>query len=280
MRSIRQTLPNSAWYVVCGALAVLFLYPIVAMVLQSFKPTTEAAASPPTFLPHQWSFENYAALHAPGLDLLHGLGVSVLVAVTTMVFSTVLAVLGGYGLSRLRFPGSGIAFFAILITFMVPFQAIITPLFTVLSHVGLTNSITGLVLVIGTFHLPFGLFVMRNAFLAVPAALEEAAMLDGLGIIGTMTRVIMPVSVPGIVTTALFGFFAAWNEFFAPLVLVSDQSKYTLSVLLSIVQTGEQGSLNWGVLEAGVVLTALPCIIIFVLLQKYYINGLVTGAVK
>ena len=274
-------MPTAAWYFFCTALAVLFLYPIAAMVLQAFKAPAEAAAIPPTFLPHQWSLANFASLGGDGtLNIIQSFWTSVLVSVGTMVFTTVLATFGAYGLCRLRFPGSNAIFFAVLLTFMIPFQAIITPLYLVLNKVGLTNSLFGLVLVIGTFHLPFGLFVMRNAFGAVPPALEEAAFIDGCGTLATLFRISLPLAFPGMVTTALFGFFAAWNEFFAPLILLSDQNKYTLTVLLSILQTGQQGALNWGVLEAGVVLTAVPCIVIFILLQRYYISGLVTGAVK
>jgi multiple sugar transport system permease protein len=279
--SLRRSMPVAAWYVFCTALALLFLYPIAAMLFQALKTPAEAAAVPPGFLPHQWSLDNFVALAGGGtLNVIQSFWISVLVSVGTMVFTTLLATFGAYGLSRLRFPGSNAIFFVILLTFMIPFQAIITPLYLVLNKVGLTNSLLGLVLVIGTFHLPFGLFVMRNAFSAVPMALEEAAFIDGCGVLANLFRIALPLALPGMVTTALFGFFAAWNEFFAPLILLSDQNKYTLTVLLSILQTGQEGALNWGVMEAGVVLTTAPCIVIFILLQRYYVSGLVTGAVK
>jgi multiple sugar transport system permease protein len=281
MKDLRKTVPRVAWWVVCSAIAVLFLYPLVEMVLQSLKSPAEAAAVPPTLFPQSWSFENYEALGGGGtLNVAQSFWVSLGVAVGAMVFTVVLATLGGYGLSRLKFRGSNVVFFVVLLTFMIPFQAIITPLYLVLSKIGLTNSLIGLVLVVGTFQLPFGLFIMRNSFASIPRSLEEASMIDGCGIFATMRKVMLPMAVPGVLTTALFGFFAAWNEFFAPLILISDQNKYTLPVMLSILQTGQEGTLNWGVLQAGVVLTVLPCILIFVLLQRYYVSGLVSGAVK
>jgi multiple sugar transport system permease protein len=163
---------------------------------------------------------------------------------------------------------------------MIPFQAIITPLYVVLHVIGLSDSLVGLTLVYITFQLPFGLFLMRNSFGALPADLEESAQLDGCSVLSTLLRVMLPLALPGVVTTALFAFFASWNEFFAALVLITDQSKFTLPVTLSILQTGQFGTLNWGVLEAGVVLSAVPCLVLFLLLQRYYVGGLLAGAVK
>ncbi|WP_245571047.1 carbohydrate ABC transporter permease [Glaciibacter superstes] len=214
------------------------------------------------------------------LDITRSILISIVIAVGSMVFTTMLAVFGGYGLARLKFPGANVVFFMILITFMIPFQAVITPLYLVLAQLNLTNSLLGVILVIGTFQLPFGLFIMRISFTAVPRSLEEAAMIDGCGILATLRRVMLPMALPGILTTALFGFFAGWNEFFAPLILLTNQKLYPLTVTLSILQTGQEGTLNWGVLQAGVVLTIAPCILLFIFLQRYYVSGLVSGAIK
>jgi multiple sugar transport system permease protein len=171
-------------------------------------------------------------------------------------------------------------FLAMLAAFMIPFQAIITPLYVVLHTIGLSNSLVGLTFVYITFQLPFGLFLMRNSFGALPSDLEESAQLDGCSLFSTLWRVMLPLAVPGVVTTALFSFFTSWNEFFAALILITDQSKFTLPVTLSVLQTGQFGTIDWGVLEAGVVLSAAPCVVLFLLLQKYYVGGLLSGAVK
>jgi multiple sugar transport system permease protein len=114
-----------------------------------------------------------------------------------------------------------------------------------------------------------------------PPAMEDAARLDGAGTMRALFSVMMPIVLPGIITTALFAFFASWNEFLAALILLSDQTKFTLPVLLTTLQTGQLGTLNWGILEAGVVVTMIPCIIIFfLLLQRYYVKGMTAGAVK
>lgn len=282
VRDVRASMPRIAWWTVCVCLAVLFAYPVVAMILQSVKSPAEASASPPTLLPHSFTLENYRALGGggTGIDVLPHLLNSVVVSVAVTVLTVLLATLAGYGFARLRFPGSNAIFFSILVTFMIPFQAIITPLFVVLHRLGLTNSLVGLVLVNVTLQLPFGIFLMRNSFGAVPMELEEAGMLDGCSLAGVMARVMLPVALPGIVTTALFAFFAAWNDFFGALILLTDQSKFTLPVTLSILQSGQFGSINWGLLEAGVFVTILPPVVVFLLLRRYYVGGLLSGAVK
>ena len=163
---------------------------------------------------------------------------------------------------------------------MIPFQAILTPLYVVLHVLHLQNSLVGLTFVYITFQLPFGLFLMRNSFGVLPSDLEDCAQLDGCSVLSVLFRVMLPLALPGVVTTALFSFFNSWNEFFAALVLLTDQPQFTLPVTLSVLQTGQFGTIDWGVLEAGVVLSAAPCIVLFLLLQKYYVGGLLSGAVK
>jgi multiple sugar transport system permease protein len=121
---------------------------------------------------------------------------------------------------------------------------------------------------------------MRNSFAALPASLEEAALIDGCGLLRAMTRVLLPVAIPGVISTALFTFFACWNEFFAALILVTDESKFTLPVTLTVLASNQLGTLNWGIMQAGVAVTAVPCIVLYLLLQRYYVAGLVAGAVK
>jgi len=279
---VRASMPRLAWWVVCLCLAIVFLYPLYVMITQSLKAPAEAVAVPPTMFPHDWSLENYAALadSSSGISLLRSLGNSVLVSVSVTLLTTVVATLAGYGFAKLPFRGSGFIFFLALVAFMVPFQAIITPLFLILRNLGLLGSLPGLVLVIATFSLPFGLFLMRNTFAALPGSLEEAAMIDGCGTLGAMRRVLLPVALPGVISTALLTFFTAWNEFFATLILLVDQDRYTLPVSLQMLASGQNNQLDWGVMQAGVTVTVVPCIVIYLLLQKYYVSGLLSGAVK
>jgi multiple sugar transport system permease protein len=283
-RKVRREplMPRAAWWGTCTAVAVLFLYPLYVMLAQSLKSPKEAAATPPTLYPHAVSTQSYSDLShsGEGLNVFNHIGNSVMVSVGATVATVVLSTLGGYAFARLRFPGSNIVFFVTLATFMIPFQAIITPLYIVLKDLGLQNSLLGLAIVYTTFQLPFGLFLMRNSFAALPASLEEAALMDGCNTLGALWRVMLPVAIPGLITTALLTFFTAWNEFFAALILISDQAKFTLPVTLTLISSGVFGSVNWGLLEAGVALTIIPCVVIYLLLQRYYVGGLLSGAVK
>src|SRR4051812_41633543 len=174
--------PRAAWWGTCIALTVLFLYPLYVMISQSLKNPQEAAQVPPTLFPHDISGAKYSALaHTGGINVFDHILNSAMVSIGATIATVILATLGGYAFAKLRFPGSNLVFFATLATFMIPFQAIITPLYIVLKDLGLQNSLLGLGLVYTTFNLPFGLFLMRNSFAAVPGTLEEAALIDGCG---------------------------------------------------------------------------------------------------
>lgn len=281
LTDIRRTLPQTAWWIACVCVSVLVLYPLAVMVSQSLKSPAEATENPPTLYPHGISVENYQALGNTGqFGIWRHVSNSLMVAAGTTLLTILLATLAGYAFAKLRFRGSGVVFFVILATFMIPFQAIITPLFSILHGMGLSNTLLGLTLVYTTFQLPFGIFLMRNSFAAVPASIEEAALVDGCGLVSAMARVLLPIAVPGLISTALFTFFASWNEFFAALILVTDEAKFTLPVTLTVLASNQLGTLNWGLMQAGVAVTAIPCIVLYLLLQRYYVAGLVAGAVK
>lgn len=270
---------RATWYVVSAMVALLFLLPLVAVLLSSVKSPAEASQSPPTYVPRNVSFENYTSLDIGGSGIWSYLVNSALVSLGTVAGTVVVATLGAFGLSRYPFWGSKALLVAILAAIMVPFQVLVTPLYVVLGTIGLDNSLVGLALVYVTFQLPFSMFLMRNSFDAVPQSIYEAAAVDGASRLGVL-RLVLPLVAPGLATCALFAFFAAWNEFIAALILLSDQEKFTLPIMLTTLVTGELGSVDWGVLQAGVVLTIVPCVVIFLALQRHYVRGLTAGAVK
>jgi multiple sugar transport system permease protein len=276
----RNQISDRLYLIFCSILVVVFLFPIAWSILTSLKPADEASAVPPTFLPSQLSFNNYVKLNDFGQGIARHLANSVIVAVGTVIGTVIICVLGGYGFSRFQFLGKGVFFLLILITLMIPFQTILTPLFIVLRTLNLHNSLLGLSLVYITFQLPFGIFVMRNSFDSVPRELEEAALLDGCTPLTLLYRVMLGIVRPGIITVGLFAFFNSWNEFFAALTFMTSSTNFTLPVLLASVQSGEYGRIDWGALQAGITLTMLPCLLLFLLLQRYYISGLTAGAVK
>ena len=271
-------MPAGAYYSVCSIIALLFLAPLGWLLVSSFKGSAEFAAVPPTYLPHHPGLDNYRGLDAAGV--LRNVANSAVVSVATVALATGLCVLAGYGFARFTFRGRGTLFLIVLSTLMIPFQSIIPSLYTILDAAHLTNSLVGLVLVYTTFALPFGVFTMRASFSAIPLSLEEAALIDGASELTLLWRVMVPMVVPGIATVALYSFFNAWNEFLAALIFTTRPEKFTLPVVLSNLQTGAAGTLNWGVLETGAIVSAVPCIAVFLILQRYYVSGLTNGAVK
>ena len=267
-------------YVFCVVMAVLFLAPIVASVSSSFKTPSEASAVPPRYFPSQLSFENYRALDQYGVGLWRYVSNSFAAAAITVLGALILSLLGGFGFARFSFPGKAVLFIVILSTLMIPFQSILTPLFIILAALKLQNTVLGLALVYIVFQLPFGLFLMRNSFAAIPREIEESALLDGCTPFTMLFRVMLPLVAPGLVTVAIYAFINSWNEFLAALIFMNQESNFTLPVMLVLVQSGLYGQIDWGALQAGVTVAMVPCIVLFLVLQRYYIEGLMGGAVK
>lgn len=261
-------------------LAILFLTPLLWTAVTSIKPAVEASAAPPTGLPSRIDWSNYQTLMTYGEGIVSYLLNSIVVSLITIIGTLVIGTFAGYGFSRFRFPLKGTLFLVILATLMVPFQSIVIPLFVVLKNLGLTNSLLGLGLVYVTFHLPFSIFVMRNAFDRVPRELEESAAVDGCSQLHMLRSVMLPLVMPGLVTIGLFAFLAAWNEFFAALILLTKETSFTLPILLLSARQGLWGTIDWGALQAGVTITMIPSFVFYVVLQRYYISGLSVGAVK
>jgi multiple sugar transport system permease protein len=279
-RHRRLNVGRELLFLVGFLLALLFAMPMVWAAIVSVMPAEQAAKGPPPWLPSGVDSGNYDSLAAYGAGIGNYILNSVIVSGITVVGTLLVGTLGGYGFSRFEFPFKGPLFLVILATLMIPFQSILIPLFIVLKNLGLTNSLLGVGLVYVTLQLPFSVFVMRNSFDKVPRELEEAAVMDGAGQLTTLRRVMLPVVMPGVVTIGLFAFLAAWNEFFAALILLTKESSFTLPVLLNATRQGLYGTVNWGALQAGVVITMVPCLIFYVLLQRYYVSGLQSGAVK
>jgi multiple sugar transport system permease protein len=261
--------------------AALFVAPIAWTVLSTFKPPLEARQPPlPPWPTTGFSVENYVTLNCFGDGLWLSAQNSITVASMTVVLSVIISALAGYGFSRFRFPLKNPLFVVILSTIMIPFQSILTPIFLVLTRLGLHNTLTGLVGVYVTLQLPFSIFMMRNAFDAVPREIEEAARMDGANSVALLLKVMLPLVWPGVVTVALFAFLSAWNEFLGALVLMTEKSKFTLPVMMTAVQAGHFGAIDWGAVQAGVTVMMIPCLVLFLLLQRFYIRGLTAGAVK
>jgi multiple sugar transport system permease protein len=267
-------LRRSGFYVTCVALAVLFLLP---MLWTAYSSVTGRQAGDGN---QGVGLDNYDRLADYGIGIGTYLLNTTIVSVVAVTVTVVTTTLGGYAMARLSFPGRNVLFLVTLAILMVPYTTILVPLYILLGWIGLQNSLVGLGLVMAVLQLPFGLFMMRNSFDALPMELEEAALIDGCTVSGALRRVLLRGVLPGIVTIALFSFLAAWNEFVAPLIFLTDGEKFTLPVALFNLSVGNLGSVDFGALQAGVVTSAIPCVAVFLILQRYYVRGFTSGALK
>jgi multiple sugar transport system permease protein len=281
MPSPRRKQRGLVLYLIAGAMiSAIFVVPLLWEVLRSFQ-APGAIISPPSLKSFSnLGFHNYAELLSSD-DILRNVMNSLIVAVATSAITAIVATLAGYGFGRFKFRGSSFAFALVLLAFMVPFQAVLTPLFLELHFLHLLNSLPGLALFYTAFNLPFGTYLMRNTFLQIPNELVDAAEVDGASIMSTLTRVLRPIVIPGVATTVLYAFLFSWTEFLGALTFTTNDWVYTLPVALVNVESSDTyGQINYGVLVAGAVIAMIPCIIIYVALQRYYVRGLVSGAVK
>ena len=266
---------------VCVAICTVMLLPLVMSVLASVKPTAEAAASPPTYLPHALSLDSYERLWTYQQGLPTYLANSLGTALLTIAFTLVLTVPAAYALARFPIPGKELIFVFLLLALIVPYQALLTPMFLLFARIGLTNTLVGLAILHTAIQLPFSLYIMRNSLSAVPRELEEAAVTDGASSWQVLLRVCIPATKPAIVTVALFAFIMSWNEFLGALVMMSRGSSFTLPLILAAARTETSlGGTDWGMLQAGITISIIPCVLVYLLLQRHYVAGLMSGAVK
>ncbi|HZM77455.1 MAG TPA: carbohydrate ABC transporter permease [Candidatus Limnocylindrales bacterium] len=266
---------------ICLALCTIMIMPLVMSVLASLKPTAEAAATPPTYFPHGLSFDSYQRLWDYQLGLPTYVGNSLGTALLTILLTLGLTVPAAYALARFPVPFKEVIFVVLLLALIVPYQALLTPMFLMFAKVQLTNSLVGLAIVHTAIQLPFSLYILRNSFAAVPLELEEAAVVDGSSSLQALRYVFLPSTVPAIVTVALFAFITSWNEFLGALVMMSRGNRFTLPLILATSRTETSlGGTDWGMLQAGITISIIPCVLVYLLLQRYYVSGLMSGAVK
>jgi multiple sugar transport system permease protein len=269
-----------AYWIGGFAISAVFVLPLLWEMFRSLQPESVVTQAPSGRTFTHLTFANYQALLSGQDDIIRNVTNSLIVAVLTAVLTSLVATLAGYGFAIFRFRGSGLVFGLVLLAFMIPFQAVLTPLFLELHALHLLNSLLGLGLFYTTFNLPVGVYVMRNSFTQVPREIVDAARVDGASVLRTLVSVFRPLIMPGIATTALYAFLFSWTEFLGALSFLTNDTLFTLPVALSNVETGTYGAVNFGLLLAGSVIAMIPCVIVYVALQRYYVRGLVSGALK
>ena len=273
MTGFSRVLGRTPFYVLTGGLAILFLYPLIWTTVSSVSPQPGSAQV------DGFGFGNYATLASYQAGVATYLGNSLGITATAVVVTLVVATLGGYAFARFRFPGKDALFLLVLSILMVPYATLLIPLVIWLKDIGLSNTLVGVGLVLAVFQLPFAMFMMRISFESVPKELEEAALVDGCGSFGALRRVLLPAVKPGLITIGLFAFLAAWNDFMVPLYLVGGD-KQPLPLALVNMRQQVMGVIDYGATQAGVVVLTIPCVVLFLVLQRHYVNGFMSGALK
>nr|WP_239068607.1 carbohydrate ABC transporter permease [Cellulomonas pakistanensis] len=263
-------------YTVLVVGVLLWLLPFVWMVLGSVKTQREILTKPPTIWPQDPTFANFGRWFT---DLNFGqfFTNSVVVAVVTVLGNLLFCSMVGYALAKMDFPGKRALFALVMIMLMVPGVVTFVPLFVQVTSLGLLNTYPALILPFLTQ--PLGVFLMRQFMLGIPEPLMEAARIDGAGELRIFARVVMPLCGPPLATLGILTFLGSWNNFLWPLVAAQSQDMYTLPVALSLYSTGQQAT-DYGLLLAGAVLVITPILLLFVLLQRYFVQGIATVGLK
>ncbi len=259
------------------AVVLLMIFPFIWMLSTSFKPPEEIFTPVPRWIPLNPTWENFKNILYKTSFPRYFLN-SVLVGFVTMLVSLVVTVFAGYALSRFNFRGKTAFSMWLLVSQMFPPVLLIIPIFVFMLKLGLVNTYASLIITYTTFALPFSTWMLKAYFDTVPIDLEEAAKVDGCNQVQALTKIILPLAAPGIVTVALFIFVLAWHEYMFALTLTSTTEMRTLPVGISLF-LGEFRVL-WGSLMAGSVVVTAPVVVFFVYLQRYIVQGLTLGAVK
>lgn len=258
------------------AIVLFALGPYLWMLLTSLKVESTLFSPERQIFPATVTFDNYARLFQKTTYLVN-LGHSLIVAIGTMAVGLSVSVTAAYAFSRFRFKGRRFLMMQFLLVNMFPIVLLIIPLFIIMKNLGLLDTHMGLVLAHSTFSIPFATWMMISYFDAIPRSLDEAAMVDGCTPVGAMVRVVLPLSVPGIIATGIYIFITSWNEYLYASILAGQKVR-TLTVAIQTL-IGEY-EIAWGLLTAGGVVGALPVTILFMLIQKRLVAGMTTGSVK
>jgi len=263
-------------YTVLVVGVALWLLPFVWMVLGSVKTQREILTKPPTIWPQDPTLDNFSRWFTD-LGFTQFFTNSLVVAVVTVLGNLLFCSMVGYALAKMDFPGKRVLFTLVMVMLMVPGVVTFVPLFVQVTSLGLLNTYPALILPFLTQ--PLGVFLMRQFMLGIPEPLIEAARIDGAGELRVFARIVMPLCGPPLATLGILTFLGSWNNFLWPLVAAQSQDMYTLPVALSLYSTGQQAT-DYGLLLAGAVLVITPILLLFVALQRYFIQGVATAGLK
>jgi glucose/mannose transport system permease protein len=279
-RSIQLRRPRSTdvgvvvKFILLSALALFFLLPVWVMLITGLKPFADVSLSRMWELPSGLFFENFqAALNALGPNLVN----SILLAVPAALISSVLGSMNGYILSKWKFRGSDVLFTAFLFGMFIPYQSILIPLVQFMNTINLVGGIPGLILVHVVYGIPITTLIFRNYYATLPNEVVESARIDGAGFFGIYRHIALPLSLPGFAVVLIWQFTNVWNEFLFAIVLTRPDS-WPVTVALNNL-AGSQ-IVEWNVQMAGALLAALPTLLVYIVLGRFFLRGLMAGALK
>jgi multiple sugar transport system permease protein len=284
-----KLLPRLGLYLILTASGILMIIPFLWMVTTSLKPDYQIFEYPPTWIPREYNWRNYTEAWERAHFSVYTIN-TLIYAVFSTVGQVVLCSMAGYAFARLAFPGRGLLFVLVLATMMIPFQMLLIPLFIILRYwplaggnsllgvggSGLIDTLTGLTL--PNLISAFGIFLMRQFAIGLPSELADAARIDGSSEAGIFWRIMLPLMKPALTTLAIFAFQGAWNDFTWPLVVTMSEDTRTLQLGLQTFQN--MHFTEWGLLMAGTTITILPLITIFIVGQRYFIQGIALTGTK
>ncbi len=262
----------------------IFLFPLFWMISTSLKPLEQTMVSPPQWIPSEWRFENYvkAVTHGsetlgyiPFLEYAKNTVLLCLLVVTGAVISNALI---AYGFARLQWPGRNALFGVTLATMMIPFPVLMVPMFVLFRHLGWVGTFRPL-WVPAWFGSAFNIFLLRQFFLTIPRELSDAAVVDGCSELQVFRHIIVPLSRPALAVVALFSFLYTWNDFLGPLIYLTDQRMFTLSLGLQFYQS-QHGGTEWHLLMAAATIVVAPIIVLFFFAQRTFIQGIALTGMK
>lgn len=278
---LKRRAKNKIWLIFANiVVGLVFLLPLYWTIISSLKNKAEIYLYPPSLLPQAATFENYANL----FSMLDGamsryLFNSIIIDLCTITLVSTISVLAGFAFSKLELLGKKIWLMLILFSMMVPFQALMVTLYNTMSQLKLLNSLPCMVLIYATYQAPFCVFMMKNSFDMIPNAMQEAAYLDGANSFDIFHKICMPLAKPGLVTTIVYTAYTTWNDYLIALTFGGTTWK-TFNVGIADLAIGSEHMLDWGAVTAGSIVSLIPIMVLFLFLQKYFVKGMMSGAIK
>jgi len=255
----------------------LIILPFYWIFISSMKPTDELIRSVPTFIPEKWVVTHYKNMFSAS-KFINYIRNSFFVSFTTMIITVILSTLGAYSIHRCSYPGKKFISNLILAVYIFPSVLLLIPLYNIMNKLNLINNLWSLVIINVTLCAPFSVWLLRPFFASIPYEIEEAAAIDGASKLEILHKIFIPLAAPGVASIAIFTFLFSWTEFLFANVFILDEELKTLPVGLSRFIT--QYNVDWGLLNAGAVITAIPPLIVFAFVGKYFIKGLTAGSIK